>query len=189
MEANQDSRLPAPAMAVAIRGRCSCEVRVGRWGFPGRRAAGRDWVPGWHWGCCLGFGISIAPRSLAALSLRFIYYLGVSPQCKTCQPAAVVWKGQVSVARLSWCAHRACLSARRTGLPCCGRAISSASGDSRTCCVASVNAALLRWLCHEQPRGRAEGPCTVPPGQADLLRGGGSPAGLGPGRTLAILGV
>lgn len=147
-KSGQPSPCPGAAMALAISGRCSCEVQMGRLGFPGRRAAGRGWVPGQHQGCCLGFGISITPRSFAALSLLFIYYVGVFPQCKTCQPAAVVRKGQVSIAHFSRYVHRAHLSAWRTGLPCCGHAVSSACCNRSACHVASINVALLRWFCH-----------------------------------------
>lgn len=183
-KSGQPSPCLSEVMALVRSRRCSCKVQVGRWDFPGRRAVGRGWVREWHQGCCLGFGISIAPRSSAALSLLFIYCLGVSSQCKMCQPAAVVWEGQVSIAHLSWYVHHARLSAWQTGLPSCGHAISSACGNTSACHVASVSTALLRWFCCEQLRrmcGEAHS-CTLPQGKSDLLQGGGSPGGPGPGQ-------
>lgn len=55
-----------------------------------------------------------------------------------------------------------------------GAAICSACGNTSAFHVVSVNAALLRWFCHEQPQRTCGGArnCTVPQGRWEPSRNG-----------------
>lgn len=107
----QPPACPGTAMASVISWRCSHKVRVGKWGFPG----GEPWER-------VGYlcGTRDAASALASAScpevlllLVWLYSLfGFIWLSRGVLTAAVVWKGQVRVAQLSWYVHRVHLSTR-----------------------------------------------------------------------------